>query len=129
MLGQGVGPVIGGILSQYLGFRSIFWFLTIAGSISLLPILVLLSETLRPIAGNGTVPLKRYPQAFYLHDHRSARRKGRDSIGTGEVQGYSPGYIQPFEVLGRERCFYYALLWKHRLHILEYGDFQHDRFI
>lgn len=58
MLGQGIGPVFGGILTQYLGFRSIFWFLTIAGGVSLLSILVLLPETLRSIAGNGTVPLK-----------------------------------------------------------------------
>ncbi|OQE40297.1 hypothetical protein PENCOP_c006G01105 [Penicillium coprophilum] len=58
MLGQGVGPVFGGILSQYLGFRSIFWFLAIASGISLLSILFFLPETLRSIAGNGTVPLK-----------------------------------------------------------------------
>lgn len=57
MLGQGVGPVFGGILSQYLGFRSIFWFLTIVSAVSLLSILVFLPETLRSIAGNGTVPL------------------------------------------------------------------------
>ncbi|CDM35766.1 hypothetical protein DTO013E5_9245 [Penicillium roqueforti] len=58
MLGQGVGPVFGGILSQYLGFRSIFWFLVIASGISLLSIMFFLPETLRSIAGNGTVPLK-----------------------------------------------------------------------
>ncbi|KAJ5149143.1 hypothetical protein N7448_000721 [Penicillium atrosanguineum] len=57
MLGQGVGPVFGGILSQYLGYRSIFWFLTIMSGISLLSILVFLPETLRTVAGNGTVPL------------------------------------------------------------------------
>jgi MFS family permease len=57
MLGQGVGPVFGGILSQYLGFRSIFWFLTIATGISLFSILFFLPETLRTVAGNGTVPL------------------------------------------------------------------------
>ncbi|KAJ5100341.1 hypothetical protein N7456_006393 [Penicillium angulare] len=57
MLGQGVGPVFGGILSQYLGYRSIFWFLTIVAGISLLSILCFLPETLRTVAGNGTVPL------------------------------------------------------------------------
>ncbi|KAJ6072406.1 hypothetical protein N7467_010491 [Penicillium canescens] len=58
MLGQGIGPVFGGILSEYLGFRSIFWFLIIVSGISLLSILFFLPETLRTIAGNGTVPLK-----------------------------------------------------------------------
>lgn len=57
MLGQGVGPVFGGVLSQYLGYRSIFWFLTIMAAISLVSIMCFLPETLRSIAGNGTVPL------------------------------------------------------------------------
>ncbi|KAE8145243.1 MFS general substrate transporter [Aspergillus avenaceus] len=57
MLGQGIGPVIGGILTQSLGFRSIFWFLTICAALSLLSILIFLPETLRLIAGNGTVVL------------------------------------------------------------------------
>jgi hypothetical protein len=57
MLGQSVGPVFGGILTQFLGFHSIFWFLAIMGSISLLLILLFLPETLRTIAGNGTVRL------------------------------------------------------------------------
>ncbi|KAJ5164881.1 Major facilitator superfamily domain general substrate transporter [Penicillium coprophilum] len=64
MLGQGVGPVFGGILSQYLGFRSIFWFLAIASGISLLSILIFLPETLRSIAGNGTVALKGIHKPF-----------------------------------------------------------------
>ncbi|OGM51061.1 hypothetical protein ABOM_000292 [Aspergillus bombycis] len=68
MLGQGVGPVFGGVLAQYLGFRSIFWFLTICATVSLLTILVLLPETLRSIAGNGTVPLHglQKPWLYYI---------------------------------------------------------------
>lgn len=57
MLGQGIGPVCGGILSQYWGFRSIFWFLTCFSALSLFSILFFLPETLRAVAGNGTVPL------------------------------------------------------------------------
>jgi MFS family permease len=57
MLGQGIGPVFGGILSEYLGYRSIFWFLTILSLFSLFSILFFLPETLRTVAGNGTVPL------------------------------------------------------------------------
>lgn len=57
MLGQGIGPVFGGILSEYLGFRSIFWFLTILSGFSLFSIFFFLPETLRTVAGNGTVPL------------------------------------------------------------------------
>ena len=58
MLGQAIGPVFGGVLTQFLGFRSIFWFLCILGAIMLFLIVLLLPETLRGIAGNGTVPLR-----------------------------------------------------------------------
>lgn len=57
MFGQAVGPVFGGILSQYQGFRAIFWCLVIASGLSLTSILFLLPETLHSIAGNGSVPL------------------------------------------------------------------------
>jgi MFS family permease len=57
MMGQSIGPVFGGIITQFLGFRSIFWFLFGLGSITLLLILLLLPETLRSIAGNGTLRL------------------------------------------------------------------------
>lgn len=67
MLGQGIGPVFGGIFSQYLGFRSIFWFLVIVSGVSLLSILVFLPETLNTIAGNGTVPLHGLYKPFIYH--------------------------------------------------------------
>lgn len=57
MLGQSIGPVIGGIITEYFGFHAIFWFLFLLGSCALLLILLFLPETLRRIAGNGTVPL------------------------------------------------------------------------
>ncbi|KAA8572771.1 hypothetical protein MFRU_003g01070 [Monilinia fructicola] len=58
MLGQSIGPVFGGIITQYLGFRAIFWFLFGLGALALLLIVVLLPETLRSVAGNGSIVLK-----------------------------------------------------------------------
>ncbi|KAK4187908.1 major facilitator superfamily domain-containing protein [Podospora australis] len=57
MLGQSIGPVVGGVITEFFGFHAIFWFLFILGSLSLVTIVVLLPETLRRIAGNGSVPL------------------------------------------------------------------------
>lgn len=57
MLGQSIGPVIGGIITEYFGFRAIFWFLFILGGVTLALIVLFLPETLRRVAGNGTVPL------------------------------------------------------------------------
>ncbi len=56
-MGQSIGPVFGGIISQHLGFRAIFWFLSAPSTLTLLLTLLLLPETLRSIAGNRTIRL------------------------------------------------------------------------
>ncbi|KAK3392696.1 MFS general substrate transporter [Podospora didyma] len=58
MLGQSIGPVIGGVVTEYFGFHAIFWFLFILASLTLVLVVLFLPETLRSIAGNGTVPLR-----------------------------------------------------------------------
>ncbi|KAF8534895.1 major facilitator superfamily domain-containing protein [Trichophaea hybrida] len=55
MMGRSFGPVLGGVLSQFGGFRSIFWFLAGLSMAVILCILLLLPETLHPIAGKGEV--------------------------------------------------------------------------
>lgn len=57
MLGQSVGPAIGGFITEYRGFHGIFWFLAILASATLTVIVVFLPETLQSIAGNGTIRL------------------------------------------------------------------------
>ncbi|KAG8168639.1 hypothetical protein KVR01_001388 [Diaporthe batatas] len=59
-----VGPVLGGLLSNFLGFRSIFVFLAILSGLGLIMLLVYLPETLRRIAGNGTLRLSGVYQPF-----------------------------------------------------------------
>ncbi|KAI1608582.1 putative MFS multidrug transporter [Exophiala viscosa] len=53
-----IGPVIGGLLAGQLGWKSVFWFLAIHGAACLLLILLILPETLRSIAGNGSLQAK-----------------------------------------------------------------------
>ncbi|KAK3948001.1 major facilitator superfamily domain-containing protein [Pseudoneurospora amorphoporcata] len=79
MFGLSMGPVIGGIITEYLGFHAIFWFLFILGSITLAAILLFLPETLRRIAGNGTVPLKGIHRPFFDRQLRQRYWKERDA--------------------------------------------------
>lgn len=64
-----IGPVIGGAIAGSLGWKAIFWFLTIYSGVFLCLLIVLLPETLRSIVKNGgQLPsnlLLRYPLKFY----------------------------------------------------------------
>lgn len=54
-LGPAVGPLLGGILTKFLGWRSIFWFLAILAGVIILVIALFLRETCRVVVGNGSV--------------------------------------------------------------------------
>lgn len=105
MLGQGIGPVFGGILSQYLGFRSIFWFLVIVSGISLTSILVFLPETLRPIAGNGTVPLNgiHKPFIYYVTGQKDAEESSKPTGKKAKVTLKT--VLAPLSFLGEKDVF------------------------
>ncbi|KAL5387044.1 hypothetical protein PMIN02_008233 [Paraphaeosphaeria minitans] len=55
VVGPTVGPMIGGALAEYLGWRSVFWFLTICATIYLVFYIVVVPETCREIVGDGSV--------------------------------------------------------------------------
>jgi multidrug resistance protein len=55
MLAPCLGPAVGGVLSEHLGWRSIFWFLTIFSVVCFGMILLLLPETMRGMVGNGSL--------------------------------------------------------------------------
>ncbi|KAI0971083.1 major facilitator superfamily domain-containing protein [Xylaria arbuscula] len=63
-----IGPVIGGALT-ILGWRAIFWFLTIYSAVFLILLILFLPETLRSVVSNGSVHpsslITRFPLTIY----------------------------------------------------------------
>ncbi|KAI0454728.1 major facilitator superfamily domain-containing protein [Xylaria acuta] len=83
ILGPSIGPVIGGAIAQYLGWRNIFWFLAITGGINLAVLLTLFPETCRRIVGNGSVlPRKANQTLLQLLRNRYKDRPHQVEMGT-----------------------------------------------
>ncbi|MCJ1297309.1 hypothetical protein MMC08_000095 [Hypocenomyce scalaris] len=55
MFAPALAPVLGGILSQYLGWRATFWFLIIGAGIFLIIYVPFVPETARNIVDNGSI--------------------------------------------------------------------------
>ncbi|KAI5236484.1 MFS general substrate transporter [Aureobasidium subglaciale] len=75
MVAPALGPVIGGILAQFLGWRSIFWFLVILSACYLVPFLIAFPETGRNVVGNGAIKPQSWNRSLinYLHERKAAK--------------------------------------------------------
>lgn len=90
LLGPGIAPTVGGLLAQFLGWHSIFWFLVIAGGVYLIVYLIFVPETARNVVGDGSLPGMKWsrPLNYYFGTRRNCSEKEK---------------IEKFEELSKKR--------------------------
>ena len=89
-IGQSLGPVLGGVLSAFLGWRSIFWLLTIFAAVFLTLYVILVPETCRSIVGNGSVPPPALNRTVFQVYQQSKVTNSRDSDVLGPDTSKQP---------------------------------------
>ena len=102
-----MGPILGGVIGATIGWRWIFWFLSILSGLCLLLIILSLPETARNLVGNGTIapsPLLRLPiprmMGRSITKVRDARNKVRLKRGW-----HFPNPIACLKLLSRNDTF------------------------
>lgn len=69
LMGNCFGPLIGGAIAGSLGWRAIFWFLTICCGVQIVILCIFLPETTHSIAGDGSIYpyhwVNRSPYAYF----------------------------------------------------------------
>lgn len=75
ILAPSLGPILGGIISQYAGWQWIFWFLALLAAVFFIPMLLFFPETGRNIVGDGTIPPPKWNRSFLNHINEKKRLK------------------------------------------------------
>ncbi|KAK5138427.1 hypothetical protein LTR08_000013 [Meristemomyces frigidus] len=84
MVAPAIAPVLGGIFAQFLGWRWIFWFLTIAACAFLIPFALTFPETGRNVVGNGSIA----PQGWNMSllNYLQARKTSKHSAAQSPLE-------------------------------------------
>ncbi|CAK7263896.1 hypothetical protein SEPCBS57363_000800 [Sporothrix epigloea] len=99
-LGPALGPVAGGLLTQYFGWHGIFWFLLILSSVLFIGMFCLLPETCRNIVGNGSVLPHWWNMSLYQFlKTRRLTPAERESVGDRSTLARGRRRPNPFAAL------------------------------
>ena len=80
MLGPALGPVIGGLLVQFLGWRAIFWFLAVVAASYLVLFALSVPETARNVVGNGSIPPQGWNMTLWRYIQHRKQRSARQKL-------------------------------------------------
>lgn len=83
MIGPAIGPILGGIISEFAGWRWIFWFLAILAGCFLIPFLIAFPETGRNVVGNGSIPPQPWNRS--IMGFLAAKKKHRVSTANSDA--------------------------------------------
>ncbi|KAK4034964.1 major facilitator superfamily domain-containing protein [Parachaetomium inaequale] len=97
VVGVSLGATMGGILSDFLGWRSIFWFLVICAGVVAVLIALFFPETARAVVNNGSTR----PQAWNLSlwDLLPSTERRRATAPTTGGRAKARGFVNPFMTL------------------------------
>jgi MFS family permease len=104
-LGPALGPVIGGLLSQFLGWRSIFLFLLILCGALALFMGAIFPETNRSVVGNGSVKPPKWNQSLYQVSSKQSVSEDRSTL-TNKKPNVNP--FTSLRLLGNKENFVLA---------------------
>ncbi|CAI6331408.1 unnamed protein product [Periconia digitata] len=99
LFGPAFGPTIGGLLAQYLGWRSIFWFLAIFAGVLLILFVFLFPETCRAVVGNGSIPARGLNRSVISYLQERKQRKADSSSTQNDIDATAPSAAKrPFRL-------------------------------
>jgi multidrug resistance protein len=95
ILAPSLGPILGGFLSQYLGWQAIFWFLAVAAITFFIPLVLFFPETCRAIVGDGSIPATGWNQSIWNRWRNQHSTSNSDPGSSPDAENCRDAHAQP----------------------------------